>query len=102
MSQTARAILRLVIELIVTILPIVGISVSFDVDSLYTIVAALITGIVTIYAAWKNHNFTSLAGNLQQIKQACEAMDLDVYAAVQNIVEELNEDEDDEEDEPRD
>lgn len=98
MSQTTRAILRLVIELIVAILPVVGISVSFDVDSLYTIVAALITGIVTVYAAWKNHNFTSLSANMQQIKDACESMDLDVYVAVQNIVEELNEGEDEDND----
>lgn len=90
MSQTLKAIVRLVIEVIVAVAPIVGISVSFDVESLYTVVAALITAVVTIYASWKNHNFTSLAANLQQIKDACAKEDLDVYAAVQNIVEELN------------
>lgn len=90
MSQTTKAIVRLVIEVIVAVGPIVGISVSFDVESLYTVVAAIITGIVTIYASWKNHNFTSLAGNLQAIKDACEKEDLDVYSALQDIVEELD------------
>ena len=64
MDEKTKATISAAIILAVNIAALFG--VSLDQGMVANVVFGLITIVVTIYAAWKNHNFTPEAAQAQQ------------------------------------
>lgn len=65
MSERTKALVSIAALIIVQIAALVG--VQMDTDAVVEVMSSLVVVCATIYAAWKNHNFTDEAAAAQSV-----------------------------------
>lgn len=64
MNESTKAVISATIALIINIAALFG--ASLDLGVIQNAVFTIITAVTTLYAAWKNHNFTTEAQQAQR------------------------------------
>ena len=91
MTDRTIAIARIIVAAIIEIAGIIGFSLPIGEESLYCIVASIVMCATFCYTAWKNHNFTHAASQVQILLDSYKSGDIETIEGVQSLVEHIHE-----------
>jgi len=99
MTDREMAIARVIVAAIIEIAGIIGFTLPVGEESLYCMVASAVMLATFLYTAWKNHNVTHAASEVQVILDAMKRDDVEVIEAVNDLVEKIHDESIENEDE---